>query len=116
MEVLDNGVGIPKSEQRNIFQKFFRSDRARKAQPDGSGLGLYIVKKTAELLGGKVWFESEVGKGTTFYVELPLKYKAKINFLGVQVKNISLGEEMSKEVKDTAYEIIKEIKRRFLHA
>ncbi|MDD5750685.1 MAG: HAMP domain-containing sensor histidine kinase [Candidatus Pacebacteria bacterium] len=70
--IKDQGVGIPKAEQKFIFEKFFRSTNARKKQVDGSGLGLYIVKRFVELLGGKIWFKSIEGKGTAFYFTLPV--------------------------------------------
>ncbi|MDI6883298.1 MAG: HAMP domain-containing sensor histidine kinase [Patescibacteria group bacterium] len=72
-EIQDNGVGIPKKEQKFIFQKFFRSRNVLKYQTEGSGLGLYIVKKVLELMAGKIWFKSTEGKGTTFYFTLPIK-------------------------------------------
>jgi len=71
LAIKDQGVGIPKEEQKFIFEKFFRSANALKQQTDGSGLGLYIVKKFIELLGGKIWFHSAVDKGTAFYFSLP---------------------------------------------
>lgn len=71
LAIKDQGVGIPKEEQKFIFEKFFRSANALQRQTDGSGLGLYIVKKFIELLGGKIWFNSTVDKGTTFYFTLP---------------------------------------------
>lgn len=67
----DNGMGIPKSEQAKIFQRFFRASNASKLDNEGTGLGLYIIKKFVDLLGGKIWFESEENKGTTFYLTLP---------------------------------------------
>ena len=69
--VADNGCGISKVEQDKIFNKFFRAENAKKYDAGGSGLGLYIVKSLADKTGVKIWFESEVGKGTTFYVLLP---------------------------------------------
>lgn len=73
LEIKDNGVGIPKEEQKYIFEKFFRSKNALKQQTDGSGLGLHIAKKIVELLDGKIWFKSKEGEGATFYFELPIK-------------------------------------------
>ena len=64
-------MGIPKEEQKYIFQKFFRSTNVSKAKTHGSGLGLNIVKKVVELSGGSVWFQSQEGKGTTFFFVLP---------------------------------------------
>jgi len=72
MAVRDTGVGIPKLQQKHIFQKFFRSDNIMKHQTVGTGLGLFISKAVVEQSGGKIWFESEEGKGTTFYFTLPI--------------------------------------------
>lgn len=77
LAVRDTGIGIPETEKSNIFERFFRASNAVIVKPDGSGLGLYIVFETAKLLGGKVWFESELNKGTVFYAELPMEVKQK---------------------------------------
>lgn len=69
--VSDDGVGIPKSQQDKVFQKFFRSDNIVKNQTEGTGLGLYIAKNIVEQSGGKMWFESEEKKGTSFWFSLP---------------------------------------------
>ena len=69
--VADNGIGIPKEEQDKIFGRFYRATNAQKIIASGSGLGLSIVKSLVEEMGGKVWFTSEVGKGTTFSFTLP---------------------------------------------
>ncbi|MBI1999406.1 MAG: PAS domain S-box protein [Parcubacteria group bacterium] len=71
VSIKDTGIGIPLQEHDAIFQKFGRASNARKIKPDGTGLGLYIAKQAAELLGGAVWFESSPGRGTTFFAELP---------------------------------------------
>ena len=70
--VTDTGIGISKNDQDNIFKKLFRSDNARILDPEGSGLGLYIVKQIVDQSGGKIWFESKVGQGTTFNISWPL--------------------------------------------
>jgi len=71
-EIRDNGVGIPKEEQKYIFQKFFRSENVLKYQTQGSGLGLYISKAIIEKLGGEIGFKSQGGIGSTFWFTLPL--------------------------------------------
>jgi PAS domain S-box-containing protein len=68
----DSGVGIPKPEQKRIFEKFFRAHNVRQMDTDGSGLGLYISRTIAERLGGTLGFASEEGKGTTFTLTIPL--------------------------------------------
>ncbi|EAZ81018.1 hybrid sensor histidine kinase/response regulator [Algoriphagus machipongonensis] len=67
----DYGIGIPKKEQSQLFDRFFRAHNV--GIREGSGLGLSIVKKCVEVLGGEITFESEENKGTTFYVSIPVK-------------------------------------------
>jgi PAS domain S-box-containing protein len=71
ISVADHGIGIPKSERGRIFTKFFRTDEARRADPEGNGLGLYLVKSILEQIGGRIWFERNTPKGTVFHAELP---------------------------------------------
>lgn len=71
VRVSDTGMGIPKNEQDKIFGRMFRASNARNAI-DGNGFGLFVAKGAVEAQGGKIWFDSAEGKGTTFYVELPL--------------------------------------------
>jgi PAS domain S-box-containing protein len=72
ISVSDTGYGIPSHQHSQIFTKLFRADNHLKSQTKGTGLGLYIVKACVAQYGGKVWFESEENKGTTFYVTVPL--------------------------------------------
>ncbi len=70
----DNGIGIPKEQQKDIFKRFFRAENAKTLDPEGSGLGLFIVKTIIERHGGEMSFESEEGKGTKFLLTLPLHH------------------------------------------
>jgi PAS domain S-box-containing protein len=69
--VKDTGIGIPKDRQEAIFERFIQADIADKMAYQGAGLGLSITKAYVEMLGGKIWVESEVGEGSTFYFILP---------------------------------------------
>lgn len=71
--ISDTGCGIPKNQQHLIFTKLFRADNIREKKIEGTGLGLYIVKEVVDRSGGRVWFESEQDKGSTFYVAFPLE-------------------------------------------
>ena len=75
VSVKDSGIGIPEDQKYNIFSKFFRAANAMKIETVGSGLGLFIAKEVAVRHGGKIWFESKIGEGTTFFVQLPLPKK-----------------------------------------
>src|SRR5436190_6840017 len=73
LSVTDNGVGIGKEHLPRIFERFYRADKARSRELGGTGLGLAIVKHIAQLHGGRVEAESELGRGTTIRVVLPLR-------------------------------------------
>lgn len=77
--VHDNGIGIPEAQRQRIFSKFFRAENARTQVPDGSGLGLALVKDLVESWNGKVWFESLEGNGTSFFFTVPLSTKIEKN-------------------------------------
>jgi signal transduction histidine kinase len=79
--VADNGMGIPAEDQDGIFKKLFRASNAVRNVPDGTGLGLYIVKEAVAVLKGQISFTTTENIGTTFEVVLPLE----------------LGEEKSEE-------------------
>jgi len=68
----DSGIGIPYSDQQRIFERFYRVDAARSREAGGTGLGLAITKHLVELHGGRIWVESEVGRGSEFYFTVPV--------------------------------------------
>ena len=70
--VRDTGIGINEEDQKKIFQKFFRSEDAETRKSPGTGLGLNITKSLVEMQGGRIWFESEFRKGTTFHFTVPV--------------------------------------------
>ena len=70
--VKDNGIGISIEDQAKIFQRFFRSDDSKAREAPGTGLGLNITKSLVEMQGGRIWFESEYRKGTTFHFTIPI--------------------------------------------
>jgi len=75
VRVQDTGLGIPHYEQEKVFTKFFRSANIMKVDTEGTGLGLYITKHIIEAHGGKIWFDSKEGKGTTFFFTIPIRKK-----------------------------------------
>lgn len=75
--VTDFGLGIPEAAKPKIFYRFFRADNAKAQEPEGVGLGLYILKAVIEMMNGKVWFKSKENKGTTFYVTIPIQQAPK---------------------------------------
>lgn len=72
-EVKDNGIGVPKSEQAQLFSKMFRAGNAQKMRPDGTGLGLYLAKKVVLGHDGHIIFRSKEGEGSTFGFKIPIK-------------------------------------------
>lgn len=71
--IRDTGVGIPKNQQTRVFSKFFRADNVIRMETEGTGLGLFIAKNIIEAHDGRIWFESEEKRGSTFYFTLPVQ-------------------------------------------
>jgi signal transduction histidine kinase len=69
--IVDNGMGVPRDEQHSLFTKFYRASNARKARPDGTGLGLYMAKKVVVAQNGAIIFKSREGQGSTFGFSFP---------------------------------------------
>lgn len=92
--VSDTGIGIPKEAMPHLFNKFFRVSNQMQQASKGTGLGLYISKSIIEKLGGKIWVESEVGKGSKFSFTLPLaerKSAGVLNSSGFVGQQIQAG-------------------------
>lgn len=77
IEVKDTGFGIPKDDQKYIFERFFRSENIKRHRTEGSGLGLFIAKSLTEKLGGKIGFYSKENQGSTFWFTLPINNQQK---------------------------------------
>ena len=75
VKVADSGVGIPEDCQDQVFDRFYRVDKARSRDTGGTGLGLAITKSVVSLHNGEIKLYSKVGEGTTFTLRIPLKYK-----------------------------------------
>ncbi len=73
--VADTGIGIPEAELENVFKEFRQVDATVTREFGGTGLGLSITKKFVEMHGGRIWVESELGKGCTFFFAVPLRAK-----------------------------------------
>lgn len=91
--VSDTGIGISKDDIKRIFDKFSQADTSTTRRYGGTGLGLTISKSLVEMMGGRIWVESEIGKGSTFHFTLNLRYQ----------------EERRKEKKEYAYPDFKDI-------
>lgn len=98
IHVKDQGYGISKKDQKKIFSKFFRADEVAGKAP-GTGLGLFIVKQLIEKMGGKIWFSSKLGEGTTFSLSLPLATDQDIqNHQAQQIKEAPPPDSPQKDI------------------
>ncbi|MBF5043445.1 PAS domain S-box protein [Aggregicoccus sp. 17bor-14] len=79
LSVRDEGIGIPQDDQEHLFDRYFRARNVSTHSYGGLGLGLYISRDIVERHGGRIWVESEAGKGATFYVALPLMHAAPLH-------------------------------------
>lgn len=71
ISINDSGIGIPAEDIPHLFQKFYRVDNSDTREIGGTGLGLYLCRRLAETMGGRIWVDSEYKKGSTFYLEVP---------------------------------------------
>ncbi len=77
LSVSDTGIGMKPEDKEKVFKEFWQADSSFARKYEGTGLGLALTRRIVEMHGGKIWFESELGKGTTFSITLPLKEPAK---------------------------------------
>lgn len=77
LSVSDTGIGMKSEDQQKVFKEFWQADSSFARKYEGTGLGLALTKRIVEMHGGKIWFESEYGKGSAFYFTLPLKATVK---------------------------------------
>lgn len=96
--IKDTGIGIPQNKQKSVFERFVQVNSGKSDIYEGAGLGLAISKAYVEMLGGKIWIESDEGKGTCFYFTLPVSAKTVVE--SVEQKNMKRVKE-SKIVKAT---------------
>jgi len=91
LSVSDTGLGIPAEERHRIFEKFYRLDPEMTGGVGGTGLGLYICRELIRRIDGRIWVESEGGRGSTFVVEIPLEAAATPRENGVPAGSLILG-------------------------
>jgi len=95
--IKDTGIGIPDDKKEVIFDRFIQADISDKKAFQGAGLGLAISKAYVEMLGGKIWVESEEGKGSTFYFTIP--YNAEQEEI-IVIKNVVSQDEEENQIKN----------------
>lgn len=94
LAVKDSGFGIPKAKQSIIFEEFEQGDGSTDRSSSGTGLGLAISQSLVELHQGKIWFESEEGKGSTFYFSVPVSTEKAVNTSTSTIETISRPHDM----------------------
>jgi two-component system phosphate regulon sensor histidine kinase PhoR len=77
--VADQGIGIPENELPHVFERFYRVDSGLRRSTAGTGLGLFLAKAIVDAHNGQIWVRSESGKGTTFFVALPVSEHLDMN-------------------------------------
>jgi len=103
--VKDTGIGIPKDRQEAIFERFIQADIEDKMARQGAGLGLAITKAYTEMLGGKIWLESEEGIGSTFYFTLPYKTEPEEKIV---VQNVLPSDKADSQISNLKILIVED--------
>ena len=97
ISVKDSGIGIPAEDMPHLFQKFYRVDNKDTREIGGTGLGLYLSRRLAEIMGGRIWVESVYTQGSTFFVELPRISSQDANHL-IEQQTLIEQEEANQKV------------------
>lgn len=97
ISVKDSGIGIPREDITHLFQKFYRVDNTDTREIGGTGLGLYLCRRLVELIGGKIWVDSEYGHGSTFFVSLP-----RVSFEDAQARIRAMTEMSQRQAANEA--------------
>jgi signal transduction histidine kinase len=102
--VKDTGIGVPREQQKKLFEKFFRADNARHTRPDGTGLGLFLAKRVVEDHNGSIFFSSIEGQGSVFGFRLPMKKSEKIKASTLEPRPAVIPSATANVLKDEAEE------------
>jgi two-component system sensor histidine kinase SenX3 len=94
LAIKDEGLGIPEAERQKIFEKFFRGSSASVKRIRGSGIGLSITKQVAEMHGGEICVQSELGQGSTFILKIPIRDESEIV---MKAKSSKTGQQVNAE-------------------
>ncbi len=118
--VSDTGIGIPKERQQAIFERFIQAEIEDRMAYQGAGLGLAISKAYIEMLGGKIWVESECGKGSIFYFTIPCSKERTLTKVlqNLEAKSVNILKERKMKIlivddDETSVRIIKELISKF---
>ena len=109
ISVSDNGIGIPKDRIDDIFEPFVQLDSSLSRQYEGTGLGLALTRRLVELLGGRIWVESQLGKGSTFHFTIPVELEKGKNGERRSIKiPIPKGKKVSAEKREKVALIVED--------
>ena len=100
--VSDTGIGISEEEQQKVFERFFQADTEVSILNQGSGIGLSIIKEFVKIQGGTIDLQSEIGKGTSFKIALPLPLLDHIEKLNLDFSSPEIPFEVKEEASDKA--------------
>lgn len=107
--VKDNGIGISKEQQERLFKPFSQVDASSTRKYGGTGLGLTISKQLVELMGGSIWLESDIGRGSKFSFTIKLRYTKSINSLKLKVNNLKGKKFLLLDEQESERKIISDI-------